>query len=90
MHLRRNILVQSSPAPVFNPSKARPDWRVFLFTILQVRVRVADRSRYRVEGKTRRLGRELYFGADVEECKVAGHQMVRHTCRLILEGKSAS
>ena len=66
------------------PSKTRLTRRR-LRAALQVRVRVADRPGDGVEGKACRLGRELHFGADVEESEIAVHQVVGDTCCFVLE-----
>lgn len=50
--------------------------RNLLLTALKVGVRVTDRPGDSVEGETGRLGGELDLGADVEESKVAGDEVV--------------
>ena len=53
---------------------------------LQVRVRIANRPSNSVESEARGFGRELHFGADVEEGEIAVHEVVRDAGCFVLEG----
>lgn len=53
-------------------------------TTLEVRVRIANGTCDSVEGKARRLSRELDLSANVEESKVAVDEVVSDTSCLIL------
>lgn len=59
--------------------------RDLLGTTLKVRVRVANRTCDGVEGKARRLSRELDLSANVEESEVAVDEVVGDTSCLILQ-----
>lgn len=72
--------------PPLQPRLARD----LLRATLQMGVRVANRPRNSVESKARRLSRELDLSANMEESKVSGHQMMRHTSRLVLKSKPIS
>jgi ribosomal protein L27 len=54
-------------------------------------VRIANRPGNGVKSETRRLGRELHFGADVEEGEIAVHQVVRDAgCFVLVKGNRIS
>ena len=81
MHIKQStfdILSPTPPPPVptYPLLKPRPPRRR-LRPALQVRVCVADRPGNSIESETRRFGRELHFGADVEEGEVAVYEVVR-------------
>ena len=48
-------------------------------------MRVANRPSDSVEGETLRLGRELHFGADVEEGEVTVHEVVGDACCFVVD-----
>jgi hypothetical protein len=73
--------------PITPPSKPRLPRRR-LRPPLQVRVRVANRPGDSVEGETRGSGRELHFGADVEEGEIPVDKVVRDAgCFVLVAGK---
>jgi hypothetical protein len=92
-HLHRFPKFTSSPPPPTSSTPSIPPSihskprlpRRRLRPALQVRVRVADRPGDSVESETRRFGRELHFGADVEEGEVPVDQMMGNTRRFVLK-----
>jgi hypothetical protein len=82
---RHSIFPPPAPPPCPNPLLKPRLTRRRLRPPLQVRVRVTDRPGNSIESEPRRLGRELHFGADVEEGEVAVDQMMGNTRRFILK-----
>jgi hypothetical protein len=76
----------TSCTPSTPPSKPRLPRRR-LRPALQVRVRVANRPGDSVEGETRGFGRELHFGADVEEGEIPVDEVVRDAGCFVLRGR---
>lgn len=74
---------RSGSAPLSQLSKTRLTRRRLRAT-LQVRVRIANRPSDCIEGKARRLGRELHLSANVEESEIAVDQVVGDACCFVL------
>ena len=54
-----------------------------LLSAREIRVCRLDRSRNSIESQTGRLGRELYFTANIEECKISRNKMMCHTSSFV-------